>query len=531
MRPIEDFSRTLPLDNSWTTTLPPAQINDAGDALVRANADTAGGSVRGGTLDATLDNLEASRQLVLGQAAPTDNHQINQAYDALKAQFESGQRVDDALGEVQDIVERANGEDDEYQKGQVINELADVLEGLTPEETQAVFDRFGAQETEDLGALLATQWDGGINESVPLGQNDIYESLAAGLSMSRLTSLTIGLTKHDADAATSHLAQVIGEQGGDRAIEYIQWISTWKPSRNAMDAPDEYAFAIAEVMAQLEGPDLNRAVAVLDQTRLDAVMRAAQETYTGSYGMPLSEAILTAAAESDAVTQARVFASAGASLESIMGDEGQYSGQIHSTALAMAELLASNPNAILNELRPTEQNSTEGSAGIDNAGRSLVAMNTVLVGDYTNYRKSERDQQLVGELMSRINQDGAANGVPDEQVAANLGFFTGSAFNALENCNIDARDAGDDALVNIAIGLAGEIPAPGAEVIPAIIDEVRDSIGDAKLENAQESNQALAETFLELALEQVPETADRSDTNTEKFNEYFSFTRNTQLDR
>jgi hypothetical protein len=133
--------------------------------------------------------------------------------------------------------------------------------------------------------------------------------------------------------------------------------------------------------------------------------------------------------------------------------------------------------------------------------------------------------------MSRINEDGAANGVPDDQVAANLGFFTGSAFNALENCNIDARDAGDDALVNIAIGLAGEIPAPGTEVIPAIIDEVRDSIGDAKLENAQESNQALAETFLELALEQVPETADRSDANTEKFNEYFSFTRNTQLDR
>jgi len=97
--------------------------------------------------------------------------------------------------------------------------------------------------------------------------------------------------------------------------------------------------------------------------------------------------------------------------------------------------------------------------------------------------------------------------------------------------NSAARDSGDTVLGNIMIGLVGEIPYPGAAVSQAVITEVRDHIGQNRLNEAQEDNQQLANVFLDLALEHVPHTDDASDANTEKFNEYFSYTRSTQLDR
>lgn len=534
-----------------------SEIRTADDALSRANADSPGGTVVGETPEVTLANIEASRELAIREAVPGDVFQVNQAYDELAVQFTSGpapmeaggdgeipevteapdqEKIDTALEEVEDILQRAKDEDDDYQTRVILRELESTLKDLTPEEIEAVFESLGAEDTRELGEQLSSVWGGGINASVPLGFNDIYESLATGLSPQRLTSLTIGLRHGGADAATTYLGKLVGEAGGERALEYIDYLATWGPAEDHLGSPDQYAGAIAAVMAQLEGPELNQAVAALDQTQLEAVMRTGVETYTRTYGTTLTVAILKAAtgsedaAASNPHAQARLFAAAGVTLEHILGEDN-YSAEISSTTRAMAQLLHSSPNEILTELRPTEANSTPGSSGVDNAGRALVAMNTVLLGDYTNYRKSDSEQQMVGEIMAAISSHGAEQGIPDDQIAANLGFFTGSAFNALENMNIDARDSGDTVLVNIMIGLVGEIPYPGAAVSQAVITEVRDHIGQNRLNEAQEDNQQLANVFLDLALEHVPHTDDASDANTEKFNEYFSYTRSTQLDR
>lgn len=503
-------------------------IETAEDALERANAEN-GGSVYGETHEDTINNLEASREMALESAEASDINVINHAYDLAKAQLD-----------VNNIIYRAGQEEGSYEKGVILQELDGILEDLSPAEKQQLFDGLSAEKVQELGAQLASVWNDGRQSNVPSSQighysgEGIFYELAEGMSMPRLASLTIGLAS-ETDAAAAYLGRVIGEQGGQRAVDYVEQIATWTPGENAVESPDQYATAIAEVLAQLEGADFATAISALDATRLDAVLAAGQDIYpNGGYHSTLTVQIITTAVDSNnTVLQAQVFRSAGESLAHLLENPGDNGNQIINTRNAMVELLLANPNGILTELRPTEQNSSEGSTGLDNSGRSLVALNEALLIDSNdlnfNNDNDASNQQKVGYLISQIANQGAADDVPGEQVAANLGFFTGAASNALENSNVREREGGDDALVNIAIGLAGEIPYPGTGVATSIVEEVRSGIRQDQLDAAQRSNQDLAETFVDLALEHVPTTSDRSDANTEKFNEYFSFTRSTQL--
>lgn len=507
---------------------PPQPIETAEDALERANAEN-GGSVHGDTHEDTIANLEASREQALDGADASDVHAINHAYDLAKAQLD-----------VDNIIYRAGQEDSSYEKGVILDELDEILSELDPAEKQQLFDDLGSDKVKELGAQLASVWNDGRKSTVPSSQTGHYSGeglfyeLAEGMSMPRLASLTIGLAS-EADAAAAYLGRIIGEQGGQRAVDYVEQIATWTPGENAVESPDQYATAIAETLAQLEGADFETAISALNASRLDAVLAAGQDIHPdGGYHSTLTEKIITTAVDSNnPVLQAQVFRSAGESLAHLLENPGDHGNQIINTRNAMADLLLANPNAILNELRPTEQNSSEGSTGLDNSGRSLVALNEALLIDSNdlNYNNDNdaSNQQQVGYLISQIAEQGATDGVSGEQIAANLGFFTGAASNALENGNVREREGGDEALLNIAIGLAGEIPYPGTEVATSVIDEVRSGIRQDQLDAAQRSNQDLAETFVDLALEQVPTTPDRSDANTEKFNEYFSFTRSTQL--
>lgn len=507
---------------------PQKPIETAEDALGRADAEN-GGSVHGETHEDTIGNLEASRERALDGAEASDVHAINHAYDLAKAQLD-----------VNNIIYRAGQEESSYEKGVILQELDGILGDLSPTEKQQLFDDLGAETVKELGAQLASVWNDGRQSNIPSSQTGRYSGeglfyeLAEGMSMPRLASLTIGLAS-ETDAAAAYLGRVIGEQGGQRAVDYVEQIATWTPGGNAVESPDQYATAIAEVLAQLEGADFETAISALNATRLDAVLAAGQDIHpNGGYHSTLTEQIITTAVDSsNPVLQAQVFRSAGESLAHLLENPGDHGSQIVNTRNAMVDLLLADPNGILNELRPTEQNSSEGSTGLDNSGRSLVALNEALLIDSNklnfNNDNDALNQQQVGYLISQIAEHGAADGVPGEQVAANLGFFTGATSNALENSNINEREAGDDALLNIAIGLAGEIPYPGTEVATSVIEEVRSGIRQDQLDAAQRSNQDLAETFVDLALEQVPTTSDRSDANTEKFNEYFSFTRSTQL--
>ena len=507
---------------------PQEPIETAEDALERARAEN-GGSVHGETHEDTIGNLEASRERALAGADASDVNAINHAYDLAKAQLD-----------VNDIIHRAGKEEDSYEKGVIIEELEGILKGLSAEEKQQLFDGLDAEKVQELGAQIARVWNDGRQSSPPLGQSSSYageglfHELAEGMSTPRLASLSIGLAS-ETDAAAAYLGRVIGEQGGQRAVDYVKQIATWKPGENAVESPDQYATAIAEVLAQLEGADFATAISALDATRLDAVVAAGQDIYpNGGYGSTLTERILaTAVASNNTVLQAQVFRSAGESLAHLLENPGDNGSQIVHTRNAMVDLLLADPNGILNELRPTEQNSSEGSTGLDNSGRSLVALNEALLIDSNelnfNNDGDASNQQKVGYLISQISERGAADGVPGEQVAANLGFFTGAASNALEKSNVREREGGDNALVNIAIGLAGEIPYPGVSVATSVVEEVRGGIREDQLDAARRSNQDLADTFVDLALEHVPTTSDRSDANTEKFNEYFSFTRSTQL--
>jgi hypothetical protein len=512
---------------TWQNT-PQEPIATAEDALARANQEN-GGSVLGDTHEQTLGNLEASRETALAGAEAADVNAINHAYDLARTQLD-----------VNDVIHRAGEEADSYQKGVILEELEGLLEPLSAAEKQQLFEGLGAESVRDLGAQLASVWQDGPNASVPSSQDGYYTGeglfyeLAEGMSMHRLASLTIGL-QSEADAAAGYLGRVIGEQGGQRAVDYVEQIATWTPGEDAVEHPSQYATAIAETLAQLKGADYETAIAALDADRLDAVLSAGQDLYpNGGYGSTLTEQIIATAVESgDPVLQAQVFRSAGESLAHLLEEPGDHGSQIINTRNAMVDLLLADPNGILNELRPTEQNSSAGSTGMDNAGRSLVALNQALLIDsnelnYNNDGDAANVQQ-VGHLISQISAQGQTGDVPGAQVAANLGFFTGAASNALENSNILKREAGDDVLVNLAVGLVGEIPYPGAEVATTVIDEVRGNIRQDQLDAAQTGNQELAETFVDLALEQVPTTPDRSDANTEKFNEYFAFTRSTQL--
>lgn len=512
---------------TWPNT-PPEPIVTAEDALARANEDN-GGSVQGDTHEQTIENLETSRETALAGAEPGDVNAINHAYDLAKAQLD-----------INDVIHRAGEEGDSYEKGVILEELQGLLEPLSAAEKQQLFEGLGAETVHELGAQIASVWNDGPKASVPLGQDGHYSGeglfyeLAEGMSMHRLASLTIGL-QSEADAAAGYLGRIIGEQGGQRAVDYVEQIATWTPGDDAVEHPGQYATAIAETLAQLKGANYETAIAALDADRLDAVLSAGQDLYpNGGYGSTLTEQIILTAVESDnPVLQAQVFRSAGESLAQLLENPGDNGSQIINTRNAMADLLLADPNGILNELRPTEQNASAGSTGLDNSGRSLVALNEALLIDsnelHYNNNGDASNQQQIGYLISQISARGDTDGVPGEQVAANLGFFTGAASNALENSNIAEREKGDDVLVNLAVGLVGEIPYPGAEVATTVIDEVRGNIRQDQLDAAQSGNQQLAETFVDLALEQVPTTPDRSDANTEKFNEYFAFTRSTQL--
>ena len=387
-----------------------------------------------------------------------------------------------------------------------------VLAGLTPEQRNEVISQLS---DGDLGKW-AGEVHGTLGDLSASERQDLFNALAEGLDGEQLARVTAAFEGHDGSIAE------LGRAIGDRApatvrVDYVQRMAAQTDSgdRLSIDAGfgsntsttgDPQAVAVGEVLASLsdDPASFDRAVAALSDRQLDSVLESAAggsmtttsmgraTSITVDYDPALLTGIVDAAARSDdAATKARIFEGAAGQLQDIQDAGGLMtpyigqSGDVSAVAEAMGNLLGSDPNGIVTQLRTSA----------DPSGQAMVS--------YTAGLLASGQEDRVRDTIIRLQQgnDGSGNAYDafkDPVVSRNLGYFTGATAAAINNVTSD-REAQADMLKNIfgaGFGAAGAAnPAAGviASVGNGITAQAIDSIVDAVADGDRELKQALYE--------------------------------------
>ena len=387
-----------------------------------------------------------------------------------------------------------------------------VLAGLTPEQRNAAISQLGDGDLDK----WADEIHGTLGDLSASERQDLFNTLAEGLDGEQLARVTAAFEGHGDSIAG------LGQAIADRApatvrVDYVERMAghTTTGDRHDLDVglgyssstrTDPEAVAVGRVLASLsdDPASFDRAVATLSDGQLDAVLESAAGSsmttvsagYSSSTSVDYDPALLAdivnaAARSDDAATKARIFEGAAGQLQDIQDAGGlftPYVGQqddVSAVADAMGNLLASDPNGIVTQLRTSN----------DPSGQAMVS--------YTAGLLASGQEDRVRDTIVRLQQgnDGSGNAYDafrDPVVSRNLGYFTGATGAAINDVTSD-REAQADMLKNIfgaGFGAAGAAnPAAGvvASVGNGITAQAIDSIVDAVADGDKELKQALYE--------------------------------------
>ena len=388
-----------------------------------------------------------------------------------------------------------------------------VLAGLTPEQRNEVIQQLGDGDLDK----WADEIHGTMGDLSASERQDLFNSLAEGLDGEQLARVTAAFEGHGGSIA--ELGRAIGERAPATVrVDYVERMAAQTDSgdKAEIDAgfgyassnqADPEAVAVGQVLASLsdDPASFDKAVAALNDGQLESVLESAagssMTTVTGGYGASatsvdydpalLADIVNTAARSDDVATKARVFEGAAGQLQDIQDAGGlmtPYVGQdadVSAVADAMGNLLASDPNGIVTQLRTNN----------DPSGQAMVS--------YTAGLLASGQEDRVRDTIVRLQQgnDGSGNAYDafkDPVVSRNLGYFTGATAAAINDITSD-REAQADMLKNIfgaGFGAAGAAnPAAGviASVGNGITAQAIDSIVDAVADGDKELKQALYE--------------------------------------
>lgn len=439
---------------------------------------------------------------------------VNEAIDTIKDHLSQGFTDWDVthgdLVGINDALKEFEGE-----------QLNQVLAGLSDDDlknwSQEIYGTNGSlstSERQDLFNNLAK------NDLSPEQMIRIIDALQSEGNSDGVRELGAAVAAHSTDAQKTAFIEAMSARTTSGDNSYDPDPTHRNDVTDTLHA-DADAQAVAEVLASMTGTAFDQAVGKLNNQQLDAVMQAGiyqAETSTRNgnitnFDSSVATRLVNAAATSnDPAVKARVFDSAAEKLELIQkgGDNGAVPGGIgvdsrHEGARvgladAMHGLLKTDPNGIVTELRV----GTPGQA----SGQALQTLNRELL----DAGKEDQIRELIIQLQQ--GNDGTGNAyqtvASNHDVARNIGYFTGTAVNALSDLNIERKEAADSlkAIFGVGYGAAGAAN-PTAGVIASVgngltaeaIDEI---IGDFETGDG-DTTQDLAQAFYELSLPRDPQ--------------------------
>ena len=400
----------------------------------------------------------------------------------------------------------------------------DVTHGELIENNEAIANLTPAQRNEVIRQLKDDQLDkwadeinGSLGDLSASERQDLFNSLAEGLSADQLVRVTAAFEGHDGSIAE------LGRAIGDRApatvrVEYVRQMASKTDAGDHLQldtglgyanstSADPEALAVGEVLASLQDDpaSFDRAVSALSDSQLESVLRSASggsmTTVSGGYGASstsvdfdpkLLAGILSAGARSDdPAVKARLFEAGASELQNIQDSGGLFTpyvgkdDDVAAVTNALGSLIDSDPNGIVTQLRTNN----------DPSGQAMVT--------YARGLLDSGQEAKVRDTIVRLQQgnDGTNNAYDafrDPVVSRNLGYFTGATAAAINDITSD-REAQADMLKNIfgtgfgAAGAANPVTGVIASVGNGITAQTIDSIVDAVADGDKQLKQALYE--------------------------------------